>query len=67
MGQTIIDLSKADPKIEITALQDDLRKHLQGLSGAAVLTTTESFLQDRLGAEIEYQFKVTNDKAQCPA
>lgn len=56
-----------DPKIEITALQDDLRKHLQGLSGASVLTTTESFLQDRLGSEIEYQFKVTNDKAQCPA
>jgi hypothetical protein len=55
-----------DQKIELSALQDDLRKHLQGLSGAAVLTTTESFLQDRLGAEIEYQFKVTNDKGLCP-
>jgi hypothetical protein len=54
------------PNIEISALQDDLRKHLQGLSGAAVLTTTASFLQDRLGAEIEYQFKVTNDKGLCP-
>ena len=55
-----------DPNFEISALQVDLRKHLQGLSGAAVLTTTASFLQDRLGAEIEYQFKVTNDKGLCP-
>jgi hypothetical protein len=56
-----------DPAIEISALQDDLRKHLVGLSGAAVLTTTASFLRDRLGAELEYQFKVTNDRAACPA
>lgn len=56
-----------DRGIEISALQDDLRKHLQGLSGAAVLTTTASFLQDRLGAEIQYQFKVTNDRSLCPA
>jgi hypothetical protein len=56
-----------DPKFEISALQEDLRKHLQGLSGAAILTTTASFLQDRLGAEIEYQFKVVNDKGLCPA
>lgn len=56
-----------DPAVELSALQEDLRKHLQGLSGAAVLTTTESFLQDRLGAEIEYQFKVTNDRSLCPA
>jgi hypothetical protein len=55
-----------DPGLELTALQDELRKHLQGLSGAAVLTTTESFLQDRLGAVIEYQFKVSNDKGLCP-
>ena len=55
-----------DPGVEISALQEDLRKHLQGLSGAAVLTTTASFLQDRLGAEIEYQFKVTNDRRLCP-
>jgi len=54
-----------DPTVEISALQEDLRKHLQGLSGAAVLTTTASFLQDRLGAEIEYQFKVTNDRRLC--
>ncbi len=56
-----------DPTVEISALQEDLRKHLQGLSGAAVLTTTASFLQDRLGAEIEYQFKVTNDRRLCPS
>ncbi len=56
-----------DPSVEISELQDDLRKSLQGLSGAAVLTTTTSFLEDRLGAEIQYQFKVVNDRALCPA
>jgi hypothetical protein len=56
-----------DPKIEISALQEELRKQLQGLTGAAVLTTTSSFLEDHVGAEIQYQFKVTNDRGQCPA
>ena len=56
-----------DPSIEITGLQEALRKNLQGLAGAAVLTTTTSFLADRLGAEIEYQFKVTNDPHACPS
>lgn len=56
-----------DPSIEITSLQDALRKTLQGLTGAAVLTTTTSFLADRIGAEIEYQFKVTNDPHACPS
>jgi hypothetical protein len=55
-----------DPSVEITFLQDELRKRLQGLTGAAVLTTTTSFLEDRLGAEIQYQFKVTNDRGLCP-
>ena len=55
-----------DPSLEITALQDDLRKTLKGLTGAAVLTTTTSFLADRVGAEIGYQFKVTNDAHACP-
>ncbi|HXW20510.1 MAG TPA: hypothetical protein VEK35_08415 [Roseiarcus sp.] len=55
-----------DPTIAITILQDELRKRLQGLSGAAVLTTTTSFLADQLGAEIQYQFKVTNDRQLCP-
>ena len=56
-----------DPSIDITALQEALRKNLRGLSGAAVLTTTTSFLADRIGAEIEYQFKVTNDPHACPS
>ncbi len=56
-----------DPSLEITALQDDLRKALKGFGGAAVLTTTTSFLADRVGAEIGYQFKVTNDARACPA
>jgi hypothetical protein len=55
-----------DPAIAISVLQDELRKRLQGLSGAAVLTTTTSFLEDKLGAEIQYQFKVTNDRHLCP-
>ncbi|MBV8473158.1 MAG: hypothetical protein JO107_16900 [Hyphomicrobiales bacterium] len=56
-----------DPSLEITALQEALRKTLQGLSGAAVLTTTTNFLADRIGAEIEYQFKVANDPHACPS
>jgi hypothetical protein len=56
-----------DPSVDITGLQESLRKALQGLTGAAVLTTTTSFLADRLGSEIEYQFKVTNDPKACPA
>src|SRR5271170_230053 len=55
-----------DPAIAISVVQDELRKRLQGLSGAAVLTTTTSFLEDQLGAEIQYQFKVTNDRQLCP-
>ncbi|THD47283.1 MAG: hypothetical protein E7774_05360 [Bradyrhizobium sp.] len=54
-----------DPSLEITTLQDDLRKALRGLGGAAVLTTTASFLADHVGAEINYQFKVTNDPRAC--
>ncbi len=60
-------MATRDPSIEITGLQEALRKTLQGLTGAAVLTTTTSFLADRLGAEIEYQFKVTNDPHACPS
>jgi len=60
-------VASRDPSLEISALQDDLRRALKGLSGAAVLTTTTSFLADRVGAEISYQFKVTNDARACPA
>jgi len=55
-----------DANVEITAVQDGLRKALQGLSGAAVLATTTTYLQDRLGDEIAYQFKVTTDPDACP-
>jgi hypothetical protein len=55
-----------DPTLEISAVQDQLRQRLKGLSGSAVLTTSATFLQDRLGAEIEWQFKVTNNENACP-
>jgi len=60
-------VASRDPRLEISAVQDELRQRLKGLSGAAVLTTTATFLQDRLGAEIAWQFKVTNDANACPA
>lgn len=56
-----------DPSVDATRLQADLRAALKGLSGAAVLTTTTSFLSDRLGNVADYQFKVTNDASACPA
>jgi hypothetical protein len=59
-------VASRDPSLEISAVQDELRRRLKGLSGAAVLTTTATFLQDRLGAEIAWQFKVTNDAKACP-
>jgi hypothetical protein len=54
-----------DPDVQISSLVEDLRRRLQGLSGAAVLTTTASFLKDRIGNEIDYQFKVTSDARLC--
>ena len=59
-------IATRDPNLEVTRLQAELRKMLEGLSGAAVLTTTTSFLADRVGTEIGYQFKVTNDRHACP-
>ena len=56
-----------DPALDAMRLQNELRTALQGLSGPAVLTTTASFLTDRLGNVIDYQFKVTNDASACPA
>ena len=56
-----------DPALDAMRVQNELRAALQGLSGAAVLTTTASFLTDRLGSVIDYQFKVTNDASACPA
>jgi hypothetical protein len=54
-----------DPTVQPSALIDDLRKRLSGLSGPSVLATTASFLADRLGSTIDYQFKVTNDAKLC--
>jgi len=54
-----------DPGLDATRLQAELRAALKGLSGAAVLTTTTSFLADRLGNVVDYQFKVTNDASAC--
>jgi len=59
-------IATRDPRLEISVVQDELRQRLKGLTGAAVLTTTATFLQDRLGAEIAWQFKVTNDVSACP-
>ena len=56
-----------DPGLDATRLQAELRAALKGLSGAAVLTTTTSFLADRLGNVVDYQFKVTNDASACSA
>jgi hypothetical protein len=56
-----------DPGLDATRLQAELRAALHGLSGAAVLTTTTSFLADRLGNVVDYQFKVTNDASACSA
>ncbi len=54
-----------DPRIEASQLLADLRERLKGLSGPAVLAATASFLQDRTSAEIDYQFRVTNDAGLC--
>jgi len=56
-----------DPQMDATRLQNELREALKGLSGAAVFTTTTSFLADRLGNILDYEFKVTNDAKACPA
>jgi hypothetical protein len=60
-------IATRDPELDASHLQADLRAVLRGLSGAAVLTTTTSYLADRLGNVIDYQFKVTNDPSACPA
>jgi len=54
-----------DPDLEASDLLEDLRARLADLDGAAVLTTTASFLGDRFDAAIDYQFKVTSDATEC--
>ena len=56
-----------DPKLAISEVEASLRATLRGLNGAAALSATTTFLADRLGAEIAYQFKVTNDPQACAA
>ncbi len=58
-------LATRDPKLAISEVETALRATLKGLSGAAALTATTTFLADRVGAEIAYQFRVTNDPKAC--
>ncbi len=60
-------LATRDPKLAISEVEAALRATLKGLSGAAALAATTTFLADRLGAEIAYQFRVTNDPQACAA
>jgi hypothetical protein len=55
-----------DQTVSLSQLTEDLRSRLEGLSGAAVLTTSAQFLKDRFDGQIDYQFKVTTDAARCP-
>ena len=56
-----------DPGLAISEIEASLRATLRGLNGAAALSATTTFLADRLGAEIAYQFRVTNDPQACAA
>jgi hypothetical protein len=55
-----------DPTLEASDAVADLNTRLEGLTGAAVLATTATFLQDRFDAQIDYQFRVTSDDRFCP-
>ncbi|HUG60316.1 MAG TPA: hypothetical protein VMP03_00625 [Methylomirabilota bacterium] len=55
-----------DQTVSLSQLTDDLRAQIEGLSGAAVLTTSTQFLNDRFDGQIDYQFKVTTDATHCP-
>jgi hypothetical protein len=60
-------LATRDPKLAISDVEAKLRAALKGLSGASALAATTTFLADRVGAEIAYQFRVTNDPKACAA
>ncbi|HXT08745.1 MAG TPA: hypothetical protein VN715_17640 [Roseiarcus sp.] len=60
-------LATRDPHLAISGVEAALRATLKGLSGASALAATTTFLADRLGAEIAYQFRVTNDSHACAA
>jgi hypothetical protein len=58
-------LASRDADLEVAAVLQDLRGHLAGLTGSAVLGATAGFLQDRFDAQIDYPFKVTSDESIC--
>jgi hypothetical protein len=60
-------LATRDSKLAISDVEAALRTTLRGVSGASALAATTTFLADRLGAEIAYQFRVTNDAKACAA
>jgi hypothetical protein len=60
-------LATRDPGLAISSVEAALRTALKGLGGASALAATTTFLADRLGAEIAYQFRVTNDPKACSA
>jgi hypothetical protein len=61
----IFIVATRDPSVDATTMEEGLRNHLRGLSGAGLFETATNFLSDRLGTEISYQFKVTNDPNAC--
>jgi hypothetical protein len=60
-------LATRDPNLVISEVEAALRANLRGLTGASALSATTTFLADRVGAEIAYQFRVTNDAKACAA
>jgi hypothetical protein len=61
----LLVVATRDPNLAISEVEAALRATLRGLTGAAALAATTTFLADRLGAEIAYQFRVTNDPQAC--
>ena len=55
-----------DGSTSLTEVTEDLRQHLKDTTGAAALTSTTQFLNDRFDGLIDYQFKVTTDATRCP-
>ena len=60
-------LATRDPNLVISEVEAALRTTLRGLTGASALSATTTFLADHVGAEIAYQFRVTNDAKACAA
>ena len=58
-------MATRDPRLAISEVESALQSDLKGLTGASALAATTTFLADRVGAEIAYQFRVTNDAKAC--